>query len=778
MPLLEMKSNLSFSTTVPSNNITSPSAVSENKIVSPGQSSKKTKLPLSEMKSTFGITSSPTPNAAKPTPILPKSGVDYFTNTNAFGFRLNKNGSTTTDYILNSNGGPIIPQTVYRDIKGDSTSIFTPFTKASVVYNLNNTPTPLQQISKPTNNPVDSFGAFVPINNSNNKFNESTSPIRVATDSRLFKAHTDSNFLNNLYTSFKRKDNKIGLSNQPRFVRNVGERFGDGGIDGIPFIPAVVEATIDAAASTLGKFASPLFGRDISTFVDSYKAGNLRIGKFALDITYNIKQIGLHRQNKYDKVYSQHMGMGTSVPSAGETMETGVGRILSMASDNGLLDINPKVYNQGSIFSVPGVPGLMFNRNGRNIQDIVGVGSAALETVLARGGDLVKVGSKAILNNISDGAIILAEKASAQTIRFKGIGSEGASKLLGGIGNVLGRFNLPSGGGSLPGSSFIKNQIKKFPSISLPSLPAINKAKLQKIRDFGGSVIESAATAGKTLGTGAANLTNKTQKLASDISKATKTISKAQASKLDAKAFENVGVDKVNLIPVGETEFENTPHEKLDLIRLRFDDARTGSPIIFPAIISGLTDTFSPSYSPEQFVGRPDNVYVYTGTTREISFTFDVYPKSDRELIVIWSKLNSLAGMTYPHMDKTGKGMIAPFSKLTIGQMYDKTPGYISALSYTIQDNTTWEVDFAKLPKYVQVACSFNYIGDRLPTATQKHFECPWIGEVNYSGGEDVKGIEAAVNLANQVAPVGMTSSTAGNAGSVAAKKFRNLAGF
>ena len=49
----------------------------------------------------------------------------------------------------------------------------------------------------------------------------------------------------------------------------------------------------------------------------------------------------------------------------------------------------------------------------------------------------------------------------------------------------------------------------------------------------------------------------------------------------------------------------------------------------------GITDTFSPEYSLERYV-RQDPVYVYQGTSREIGFTFDVYPKSDRRIIFLW----------------------------------------------------------------------------------------------------------------------------------------------
>ena len=167
----------------------------------------------------------------------------------------------------------------------------------------------------------------------------------------------------------------------------------------------------------------------------------------------------------------------------------------------------------------------------------------------------------------------------------------------------------------------------------------------------------------------------------------------------------------------------------------KFFDVNNNKCIVFRAILSGISDTFTPEYSSERYVGRPDSVHVYQGTNREITFTFDVYPKSDKELAVLWEKLNYLAGLTYPDWAPAaggGSGMLAPFANLTIGQMYTDAPGYISSLTYTVQDNGTWETSFAKLPKYIQASCTFVYVGDRLPSSTQKHFDLPWVAEEKY----------------------------------------------
>ena len=217
-------------------------------------------------------------------------------------------------------------------------------------------------------------------------------------------------------------------------------------------------------------------------------------------------------------------------------------------------------------------------------------------------------------------------------------------------------------------------------------------------------------------------------------------VSKLQSLKINpqAKVLSQVGVDKVNLVPYGKyTEEERVKNDELDFIPFRFEDSE-GNQIVFRAILSGITDAFTPEYSSERYIGRPDNVYVYMGTQREINFTFDIYPKSDQELVTLWEKMNYLAGLTYPSWAPAsggGQSMIAPFSKLTIGQMYTNTSGYISSLTYTVMDEGTWETTFAKLPKYIQASCTFVYVGDRLPSSTQKHYELPWVAEKQYVGG-------------------------------------------
>ena len=321
------------------------------------------------------------------------------------------------------------------------------------------------------------------------------------------------------------------------------------------------------------------------------------------------------------------------------------------------------------------------------------------------------------------------------------------------LGSIPGAFNLPRYGLYNPGNIIedAKEGVAKF----------LSREALELVKPVGEAIIDFTMNAIGVLGDtlydlapapiqggldklsqGIERTKNQAEAWQKVASKAYGEVSKAVTAELGMnKEFADVGADKVNLIRYGETAHRPSGmnYDKLDWIPFKFHDVNNDKPIVFRAILSGISDTFTPNYSEEKYIGRPDKVYVYQGTDRTISFTFDIYPKSDKELVTLWEKMNYLAGLTYPEWAPSsggmGSGMIAPFCKLTIGQMFTDTPGYISALTYTVQDNGTWETTFAKLPKYIQASCTFVYIGKRLPSTIQKHYELPWVGGTKYQIG-------------------------------------------
>ena len=717
------------------------------------------KSDLSQINKNFGGNSIP-----EPEPINTVQGVDYFTNTNAIGFTTNRytniNPSqqrflTGTNFILNDDGGPIIPQINYLDIKGDTTSLFSETNRATNIYNLGDSPTPIQDrlaegslitglfnysITRPR-------GSFVPPNNINNRFPIDTIDVGTRSEySRLYRKHTENNFLKDYYAQANVDTGRFGIRNdrlnrddQPYVTRDIGQKWG---IDKIQ-LPSPIPEFVSAAANKVLSLSAPVFGRDISVFADRYRADFTRLSGFANPTSnYVIKQIALQRRNTFDQVTSVKYGLsdidrGNPIIDVAESLFPG-------AADR-IGGLNPQVYNPGSVFSVPGVSGLMFNRAGR---DAFAIDDFARTTV-------------GIIGHLSVRAVALAAPASAKFISTK-LGPFAASlgDKLSGFGSVvgdkLGGLSVPNVGFSNP----FKGVSNPFSGISINKI-ADSKAG-QFAKDAGSAAVRFGKGTKKVLIE--ANESRKKAGLLFNFEKGA--AGKSVLSSLDGRAFEDLNVDKVNLIPYGQDAYQDIGYEKLDWIPFKFVDVRNNKPIVFRAILSGITDTFTPEYASERYMGRPDNVYVYQGTTREISFTFDVYPKSDSELLTLWQKLNYLAGLTYPHWDDTNLSMVSPFAKLTIGQMYTDAPGLISSLTYTVQDNGTWETEIAKLPKYIQVAVGFTYIGDRLPSAEQKHFDIPSVVDVRYSVDKPT-GVLDKLGINTEIDPLSLNDSATGILGAV-----------
>ena len=144
--------------------------------------------------------------------------------------------------------------------------------------------------------------------------------------------------------------------------------------------------------------------------------------------------------------------------------------------------------------------------------------------------------------------------------------------------------------------------------------------------------------------------------------------------------------------------------------------------MVFRAIITSLTDSYNPSWSPVQFIGRADPAYNYTGYSRDINLDFTVYATDRDELKPIWRKLNALAGYTAPEYDGSSIALKGPYLRLTVGDLFYQQPLIINSLYFTLQDSeTTWETNIEQdgsnmqVPKQIQVSLGGTLITDYLP---------------------------------------------------------------
>ena len=172
--------------------------------------------------------------------------------------------------------------------------------------------------------------------------------------------------------------------------------------------------------------------------------------------------------------------------------------------------------------------------------------------------------------------------------------------------------------------------------------------------------------------------------------------------------------------------------EVKDFIKFRIRDAVNGKYIIFPALLSGITDNSSAEVSPTSYIGRADKVYVYGGYTRSISFSLDIVAQREEDIPIIWEKINYAKGLTLPQykqfFSKTdvtdNTRPVAPIVYLTLGDMFNDAPGFFTSVNLTIPENSTWELeDGRQVPHLCQLAFEFTYIGKENPTMTSKHYD-------------------------------------------------------
>jgi hypothetical protein len=177
--------------------------------------------------------------------------------------------------------------------------------------------------------------------------------------------------------------------------------------------------------------------------------------------------------------------------------------------------------------------------------------------------------------------------------------------------------------------------------------------------------------------------------------------------------------DAVNALKVGEVK------DGIDFVTLKFRPFG-GKAAQFRATISGLSETLSPTWDSNKFVGSPFNYYTYSNIERSVSFNFKVFSLNESEHQIAWEKLNALTDMVYP-LGYRGNAVIPPLIGFTLGDMYHDKASFIESLSYTIDDTYPWEIEKKGmiLPMIVDVAVSVKFVENKDAAAAQHYSYAP-----------------------------------------------------
>jgi len=186
--------------------------------------------------------------------------------------------------------------------------------------------------------------------------------------------------------------------------------------------------------------------------------------------------------------------------------------------------------------------------------------------------------------------------------------------------------------------------------------------------------------------------------------------------------------DELNLLGVGGSP------SKEDIVPFFITRQGGGDALYWRAGINSISDSFSPEWATEKEIGRADPKIIYSGFGRTVSLDLTIAAASAGELIPMWDKLNVLAGFTAPKY--VGNGYTGTFVELTLGDMYNGMPCYITNVGIDLDPEVPWEITAGKrLPLYCNVTIEFAYIGSEIPQDGAKFFDVAKFRGSNVAAG-------------------------------------------
>ncbi len=190
-----------------------------------------------------------------------------------------------------------------------------------------------------------------------------------------------------------------------------------------------------------------------------------------------------------------------------------------------------------------------------------------------------------------------------------------------------------------------------------------------------------------------------------------------------------LGIDKINSLYLYRSKNVTTDERKNDLVKFRIATIDNNDPEYkvfthFRAYINSFSDSMNSNWNKFKYIGRGEDFYNYQGFTNTISMGFTVAAQSKTEQSVMFQKLNYLKSTLAPDYSLNGF-MRGNIHNLTLGGYFYETPGIIESLTYTIPNDSPWEIGIndeggydpsvKELPHRIDVQMTFSPIYKFLP---------------------------------------------------------------
>ena len=187
-------------------------------------------------------------------------------------------------------------------------------------------------------------------------------------------------------------------------------------------------------------------------------------------------------------------------------------------------------------------------------------------------------------------------------------------------------------------------------------------------------------------------------------------------------------IDYVSSQPVTPAEVDDqiAPNKKGDFY-VKIKDLRNNNLLYFRGFVTGITENVSPSWSPTNYIGRSEPVYMYERAERDLSFNLRVYPANHLEFMVMYDKLEKLTSLAYPEYlgPEELMRMKPPFTELYmahIGTRKQGQFGFIKSISYTVPGEGDWD-SRRTLPRLFDIAISYQILSKKPPSMKSSFYK-------------------------------------------------------
>jgi len=194
--------------------------------------------------------------------------------------------------------------------------------------------------------------------------------------------------------------------------------------------------------------------------------------------------------------------------------------------------------------------------------------------------------------------------------------------------------------------------------------------------------------------------------------------------------------DYMTLLPIGTTVHKPDDYVKVLAnkkgMQFFFLDKRNMNIITFRGYLEAITENVSPTWTPENYIGKSEPNWIYERAERDISFQLKLYAQTKDELDSIYNKINALTSFCYPQYQQDDKFLVSnipggkmrmkpPLLEIRMGNLYGQENaglnGFIKSLTYSVPDNADWHVgtDGIIVPKMFTVSITYQVIHKSSP---------------------------------------------------------------